>query len=147
MVERILGLDIGDKRIGVAISDALEITAQPVGVLVRDKTVWEQIERIAREREVGTIVIGLPRNMDGSLGEQARKTQEFATALQRRLGGVEILFRDERLTTAESEQLLIRAGMRREKRKMHTDAIAAALLLQSYLDQKKFERERESGRE
>jgi putative Holliday junction resolvase len=146
-MERILALDVGDRRIGAALSDELGITAQPLGTIVRTKAFWEQIGRIVREKEVRTVVIGLPRNMGGTLGEQARKTQEFAAALRGRISGVEIVFRDERLTTVESEQLLINAGMRREKRKMHRDAIAAALLLQGYLDQRRFELERRTNQE
>jgi putative Holliday junction resolvase len=146
-MERILALDVGDRRIGAALSDELGITAQPLGTIVRKKEFWQEIGRIVREKEVKTVVIGLPRNMDGTLGEQARKTQEFAAALRGRISGVEIVFRDERLTTVESEQLLLSAGMRREKRKIHRDAIAATLLLQGYLDQKRFELERRTKQE
>lgn len=134
MNERLIALDVGDKRIGVAVSDALGVTAQPLG----------KIERLGFARDVSSvaafceqyqthqILLGLPRNMDGSLGGQAQKVYMFSEQLQK--AGFCIQYWDERLTTVSAERLLIQAGTRRDKRKKVVDQIAAALILQSYLD-------------
>lgn len=132
---RILGVDLGERRIGIAASDLLGVTAQPVGV-VEAKSQAEDVARVrerAEERGAGKIVIGLPLNMDGSEGPAARKARRFAAALERE-GGLEVELWDERLTTVEAERMLIAAGQRRARRRQVRDRVAAALILQSYLD-------------
>ncbi|MBM3335172.1 Holliday junction resolvase RuvX [Candidatus Sumerlaeota bacterium] len=133
---RFLGLDLGKARIGVAVSDPLGWTAQPVGSVPaqpRQRAV-SRIKNLVKQYDVGTIVVGLPLNMDGTEGRQAAWTRKFAECLGRALRGVEVVLEDERLTTAQSESLLIESGMRREKRRQKRDVIAAALILKSYLE-------------
>jgi len=140
---RVLGVDLGERRIGIAASDLLGVTAQPVGVL-EAKSEAEDIARVrerAEERKAEKIVIGLPLNMDGSEGPAARKARQFAAALERE-AGIEVELWDERLTTVEAERMLIAADQRRARRRQVRDRVAAALILQSYLDA---HREREQG--
>jgi putative Holliday junction resolvase len=135
MHKRIIGLDVGDVRIGVAVSDALGITAQGVSTL-RRKSLDEDLmalKMILEEYQVDTVVIGNPLNMDGQSGVQADKVKAFAEVMSERLNIRSILW-DERLTTAEARKVLIEGGMRREKRKQVIDQMAAMLILQSYLD-------------
>jgi len=134
---RALALDYGDKRIGVAISDEMGWTAQGVSyikrtTLAQDLTVIENV--ISEYGNVGTIVIGMPFNMDGSEGERVLKTREFAKELEQRfqLPVVEI---DERWSSMEAEKILINADMSRQKRKGKVDQLAATLILQTYLGQ------------
>lgn len=133
---RLMGLDVGDKTVGVAVSDELGISAQPVTVIRRTdsvkKDVWE-ILRIAEERGVGKIVVGLPLMMDGTVGVQAQKVEEFTEAIRRRTK-IPIVMWDERLTTSEVERMLIAADESRAKRKQVIDKLAATVLLQSYMD-------------
>lgn len=132
---RVLGIDFGEKRIGLAISDALGSAAQPLDVVERH-SVEDDIERIgevARRRRVNKIVMGLPLNMHGSVGPQARRVRRFASRLRRALG-LDVAFWDERLTSAEAERALLEAGQRRARRRAVRDAVAAAVLLQGYLD-------------
>ncbi len=132
---RIMGLDLGDKKIGVAVSDPLGITAQGLepflssGLPGRDA---EALGEMARKYGVGVIVVGLPRNMDGSYGPRAQKAREFAELLKR-VTGLDVVLWDERLTTVTAEKLLIGADMSRARRKKVIDKLAAVLILQSYL--------------
>lgn len=131
---RILGLDIGDKRIGIALSDELALTAQALEVVERKKgKELERLRSLVEHYEVGTVVVGLPRNMNGSLGPQGRKVLAFAAELRRELPASVVLW-DERLTTVEAAKYLIRADTSRSRRKKVIDKVAAALILQSYLD-------------
>lgn len=132
---RILGLDVGTKRIGIAISDELGWTAQGIMTLHRSNGQSDlgEIRDIAREYGVEKIVVGLPRNMNGSLGPQAEMTLGFAQEL-REILGVPIITWDERLSTVEATKMLIRADLSRKKRKRKVDMTAAILILQSYLD-------------
>lgn len=132
---RILGIDIGTKRIGIAISDELGWTAQGIKTLHRSNGESDlgEIRDIAREYGVEKIVVGLPRNMNGSLGPQAEMTLGFAQEL-REILGVPIITWDERLSTVEATKMLIRADLSRKKRKRKVDMTAAILILQSYLD-------------
>ena len=136
---RILGLDVGDVRIGVALSDPLGLTAQPHAVITRDRkrSEFSALQRIIDEFEVKRSVLGLPLNMNGSLGQQAQRVQEFAEMLRRMASHVEIEFWDERLSSAASEQILINSGMRRNKRRRTIDKVAAAIILQGYLDRQR----------
>ncbi len=133
-IARILGLDIGDIRIGVALSDPLGILASPLAIVNRydEHEAVEKIATIVRQHEVERVIAGLPLNMDGSMGEQAGKTMSFAAALSRHIN-VPLEYRDERLSTVSARELL--QGVRKTNRNTRYDAAAAALILQSYLDE------------
>ena len=132
---RILALDHGTKRIGVAISDELKLIAQPLEYILADPfpDFLARLKQILREREVEMILIGMPRNMDGSYGPAALKVQEFAAVLGTALT-VPIKTWDERLTSTQANRLLVEGNVRRQDRKAKVDKTAAAILLQSYLD-------------
>lgn len=136
MQERILALDIGDKRIGVAVSDGLGITAQPVGKI--DHIGWgpdiRRIGEYAAQYETRRILCGMPRNMDGSYGPQAEKIRAFAKQLEN--AGYNVVFWDERLSTVSAERALIQGGVRRDARRGVVDQTAATIILQAYLDAK-----------
>ncbi len=135
-MKRILALDMGTKRIGIAISDPLGISAQGLEVLSRTtlKDDLAAIAKLVSEKEAGLLVVGLPRNMDGSYGPSAERIRFFVEELKN-FTSVPIRFQDERLTTAQAEKILIEGHMRREKRKEVIDKQAAVLILQQYLDQ------------
>ncbi|MDQ7822123.1 MAG: Holliday junction resolvase RuvX [Candidatus Eremiobacteraeota bacterium] len=135
---RIMGIDVGSKRIGIAFSDPLCIIASPWGFIeVQDTAqVIEKLGALISEYSVGEIVVGLPKNMDGSLGPQALISQELASALEKEYA-LKVHLVDERLTSWEAEGLLIDAGVRRKSRKGKTDKIAASLILKEYLDSRK----------
>lgn len=135
---RIMGLDFGSKTVGVAVCDPLGITAQTVKTITRKeenklRQTLAEIEALIDRYEIERIVLGYPKNMNNTLGERAAKTEEFKAALERRTGLPVILW-DERLTTVAADRVLIESGVRREHRKEHVDQIAAALILQGYLD-------------
>lgn len=137
---RIMGLDFGSKTVGVAISDPLLITAQGITIIRREREnklrqTLAQIEALIEEYEVGEIVLGNPKNMNATSGERAELSAQFKEMLERRTGLPVILW-DERLTTVAAEKTMIEAGIRREHRKEHVDKIAAAFILQGYLDYK-----------
>ncbi len=136
---RILGLDFGSKTVGVAVCDPLGITAQTVETITREhenklRRTLARIEELAGEYEIDRIILGYPKNMNNTVGERAAKTEEFKTMLERRLGLPVILW-DERLTTVAADRVLMDSGVRRENRKRSVDQIAAAMILQGYLDQ------------
>ena len=136
--KRILGLDYGSKTVGVAVSDALGLTAQGVETIFRKnedklRQTCARIEALIAEYEITLLVLGYPKNMDDTIGERARKTEVFRDMLERRTG-LSVVLWDERLTTVEAEQILIESGVRREDRKTYIDKIAAAIILQSFLD-------------
>ena len=134
MSGRIIGLDVGDRRIGIALSDETRLIATPHSVYTRIG--WgpdvKHIKRIYDEAQGTLIVCGLPRNMDGSAGFQAEKVTGFAEQLRK--AGLPVVFQDERLSTVSAHQALIEGGMRREDRKGTVDKVAAAVILQSFLD-------------
>ncbi|TYP50361.1 Holliday junction resolvase RuvX [Thermosediminibacter litoriperuensis] len=132
---RILGLDVGNKRIGVAVSDALGITAQGVGVIERGdvKRDIERISEIVRKFQVRKVVIGLPLNMNGTLGPQGQAVKDFGEKLRHSLN-LDVQYWDERLSTAAAEKVLIDADMSRKKRKGVIDKLSAVVILQSFLD-------------
>ncbi len=137
---RILGIDYGEKRIGVAVSDPLGITAQGVAAIGKGDT-FDQDRReltriIKKYGGVDEIVVGLPRTLEGKIGLQAEKVLVFVEALKKEFK-LNIATWDERLTTAEAERMLISAGLSREKRKKVIDKSAAANILQSYLDRRR----------
>ena len=132
---RMMALDVGDKRIGIAISDELGISAQPLSTLERRsgfKADLNEIARIVEEYKVSKVVIGVPINMDGSEGEQSAKALEFAERLRRRIR-ISVDTWDERLTTAQAERSLIALDKSRAKRKEVVDQLAAALILENYM--------------
>jgi putative Holliday junction resolvase len=132
---RILALDVGKKRIGLAVSDPLGLTAQGLGVL--DRQDWEKdlarLLEMARPYDVREILVGLPRHMDGRLGDQAEAILALARALGEALGA-KVATWDERLTTVEAERVLIAADLSRKRRRRVVDQVAATLMLQAYLD-------------
>ena len=133
---RILAFDVGEKRIGVAVSDLLGITAQGVETYTRSENLEQDVShliQLAESYRPVKLVFGMPRNMDGSYGMQAEITRAFADAVLERWDG-EHAFQDERLTTASARRVLLEADMRRDKRKQVIDKVAAVLILQSYLD-------------
>lgn len=134
--KRWMGLDMGDKRIGVAVTDLLMLTAQGVESYTRTESEKKDIAHLCelcRQYDVGKIVCGLPKNMNGTLGPMAEKVQAFAEKLQK-ASGLEIVFEDERLTTVYAERLLLQADMSRQKRRKVIDKMAAVAILQSYID-------------
>ena len=135
---RILGLDLGSKRIGVAISDSLGITAQGLGVIEKDKgeEVIEYIKGVVAKEGVSEIVVGLPLNMNGSHGPKAQEAEAFANGLREKLR-LPVNLWDERLTTMEVERIMIAGGASRNKRKKKKDKLAAQVILQSYLSARK----------
>lgn len=131
---RVMGLDLGRKTIGIAVSDPLRLTAQGVEVW-RRRGIAEDLERLARlasEYEVSLIVLGLPLRTDGAAGPEAKYALAFADSLRKRLG-IEVVLWDERFTTKEAERALIGAGVGRKRRKGVVDMTAAALILDGYL--------------
>jgi putative Holliday junction resolvase len=132
---RVLALDHGTKRIGVAISDELKMIAQPLEFIPAEpfNAFLSRIQELLRVKEVDLIVVGMPRNMDGSYGPAALKVQEFVAALKTAVT-TPITTWDERLTSVQANRFLIEGNVRREKRKEKVDKMAAAILLQSYLD-------------
>jgi putative Holliday junction resolvase len=132
---RILGLDIGDRRVGVAVSDPEEVIASPLTVITRDSDsgTIDAIVRLVGQYDVKRIVVGLPYSLDGSLGIQASKVKDFVDELsQSTSAGIEL--RDERLSTMAVERLLRGAGNKKAREKSRLDAAAAAYILQGYLD-------------
>ena len=135
---RIMGLDYGSKTVGVALSDELGITAQPIMTIERKsenklRKTLAQIEELIDAYEVSFVVLGYPKNMNNSEGQRVEATMEFKEHIERRTG-LEVKLWDERLTTIESERILMEAGVRREHRKYYIDKMAAAIILQSYMD-------------
>ncbi len=144
---RIMGLDFGSKTVGVAISDELLITAQGMEIIRRKeenklRQTLARIEELIVEYGVEEIVLGYPKNMNDTLGERVRLTEEFKEKLERRTG-LPVALWDERLTTVAADRAMMEAGIRREHRKDYVDQIAATLILQGYLDLKG--RQRENG--
>ena len=131
---RIMGLDYGSKTVGVAVSDALLLTAQTVETICRTqenklRKTLARIEELCREYEVERIVLGFPKNMNNTIGDRAEKSLEFAEMLKRRTG-LPVVMWDERLTTVAANRTLMESGVRRENRKEHIDQIAAVLVFQ-----------------
>lgn len=135
---RIMGLDFGSKTVGVAISDALLLTAQGIEIIRRKspgklRQTLARIEELIGEYEVDKIVLGYPKNMNNTEGERCEKTKEFKEMLERRTG-LDVVLWDERLTTVEADRTMIEGGIRRENRKEYVDKLAAVFILQGYLD-------------
>ena len=135
---RILGLDYGSKTVGVAVSDPLGFTAQGVEIIRRKsenkmRQTLARIEELIAQYQVEEIVLGLPKNMNNTLGDRAEKSLELNETLERRTG-LPVVMWDERLTTVSANRVLMETGVRRENRKEHVDEIAAVFILQGYLD-------------
>jgi len=137
MLKHKIALDVGDVRIGVAVSDLLGITANPRETYVRKKENTEADIKYfceyAKREDADAFVLGLPKNMDGTEGDRAVITREFGTKLSE-ASGLPVYYQDERLTTVSAERMLIDADVRREKRKQVIDKVAATIILQAYLD-------------
>jgi len=136
---RILGLDVGAKRVGVAVSDELKITAQGLFTIERksDEELLNKIEELVLNNDVKEIVVGLPLNMDGSYGEQAKNAISFSDVLKEKFK-LPVKLWDERMSTLEVERVMIDAGTSRKKRKKRIDKLAAQVILQSYLNAQKY---------
>ena len=135
---RILGLDYGSKTVGVAVSDPLGLTAQRLDTIWRKqenklRQTLASIEALTKEYGVERIVVGYPKNMNNTVGERAEKALEFGEMLKRRTG-LEVVMWDERLTTVEADRILEETGVAKSGRKEHIDKMAAAIILQSFLD-------------
>lgn len=138
MKERIMGLDYGSKTIGVAISDVLGLTAQPLETIERSgenklRRSLARIVEIVREKDIKKIVVGLPINMDGRSGERAALTLEFVEKLKLRVD-IPIVMQDERLTTVEADEILDESGVKKQDRKQFIDQIAAGIILKEYME-------------
>ncbi len=135
---RSLGLDIGEKRIGVALSDPLGILAIPLTAIVRKRleSDMEAIQELVLQYGVKRIVAGLPRSLDGSLGHQAKRVQDFLRQLPQYVN-IPVETWDERLSTVAAERMMLQAGVKEAKRKERVDAMAAAFILQGYLDRRR----------
>ncbi|HEU4318828.1 MAG TPA: Holliday junction resolvase RuvX [Acidimicrobiia bacterium] len=134
---RILGVDYGSKRIGLAISDGIGLTARPLQTIRRGE-LQSTLRGLAEEYDIGEVVIGLPRSLSGNEGESAVAARELAAEIQEILG-VEAHFVDERFTTRLAESALLESGMKRRERKETVDRVAAAIILQTYLDYRRRE--------
>lgn len=132
---RVLAIDHGTKRMGIALSDPTGMIAQPLEYISAEPfaNFLARLKELIREKEVDLVLVGLPRNMDGSYGPAALKVQEFVSVLKETIG-VPIRTWDERLTSAQANRFLLQADVRRKDRKEKVDKAAAAILLQSYLD-------------
>lgn len=141
MVKHKIALDVGDVRIGVAISDLMGITANPRETYTRQKGNADAdiayFCAYAKNEDADAFVLGLPKNMDGTEGPRAEITREFGELLREK-SGLPVFYQDERLTTVSAERMLIDADVRRDKRKQVIDKVAATIILQSYLDSNKF---------
>lgn len=131
-------MDYGSKTVGVAVSDALGFTAQGVEIIRRKsekrlRQTLARIDELIAEYQVGSIVLGFPKNMDNTIGDRAEKSLEFQKILKKRTG-LPVVMWDERLTTVEADRTMEETGVRREDRKKYVDELAAMFILQGYLD-------------
>jgi len=146
---RIMGLDYGSVTVGVAISDSLLLTAQPVEVIRRKKEnvirkTLVRIEELIEEYQVDKIVVGYPKHLNNSIGDRAQKTEEFVELLRKRTG-LEIILWDERLTSVEAGRVLSQTGINYEEKAKVVDKLAAVLILQGYLDMLNFKNNNHKG--
>ena len=136
-MERILGLDIGEKRIGVAVSDPLGYTAQGVKTIHRESKIQDmkEIEDLLIQYEIKKVGVGMPKNMNGSIGPSGEMVKKVAEKIKNKFN-IELIYVDERLSTVSAERILIEGDVRRENRKKVIDMVAATYILQTYLDTK-----------
>jgi len=142
---RVLGLDVGDRRIGLALSDPGSILASPL-IIIEHTSELQDIEailKIAKEREVERIIVGLPRLMNGDIGPQAQKVQTFVEAMRSHTQ-TPIEYRDERLTTVTAQRLKQETSSKKKNRNLRYDAMAAAVILQDYLEEQAMNKQREN---
>ena len=132
---RILGIDYGTKRVGLALSDATATIASPYRVLINDETLLNELALIIKEEEIKTIVLGLPKHMNNDLSATAGEAFKLEIELIKL--GVSVVMQDERRSTVEAERIMIEAGSNRKERKKQIDALAATIILQTYLDTNK----------
>jgi len=130
---RVLALDVGKKRIGIAISDPLRVIAKPHSTIDRNKSAYDRVAQLSKELEVDTILIGLPLHLDGTESEQTKDVRKFAEKLAQVVGPIQIKFKDERLSSIEAEQRLADRYGDWRKRKSKIDSFAAASFLEDYL--------------
>ncbi|MBF0545449.1 MAG: Holliday junction resolvase RuvX [Candidatus Riflebacteria bacterium] len=140
---KFIGIDVGKKRVGVASCDRLEMVSSPHSVIPVDGKTFEKIKKLVEDEEVDGVVIGLPLSMDGQERDACSEVRDFITKLKP-LIKVPIHEMDERLTTKIAESSLIESGMRREKRKEIRDAVAASLILRTFIERRRFDRENSS---
>lgn len=133
-----MGLDVGNKTIGVALSDPMFLLANALETIKRKKASVdiERIKELVEENDVNLIVVGLPKNMNNTVGPQAMRVISFVDLLKKQVD-VEVVYEDERMTTIQSEAVLMDMEVRRENRKKYIDKIAATFILQTYLDRRK----------
>jgi putative Holliday junction resolvase len=140
MAVKLLALDVGDRRVGVAVSDAMGLIATPLTVLHRTSKAqdYERIAQLVREHDAEALIVGHPVNEDGSAGPQAQRVERYATAMQDALKAqglaLPLILWDERMSTQQAEQAMIASGRRARERRERIDAVAAAVILQDYLD-------------
>jgi putative Holliday junction resolvase len=142
---RVLGLDVGDRRIGLALSDSCGILASPLTIIehTTESGDIEVILKIVKEREAERVIVGLPRLMNGDIGPQAQKVQAFTEAMRLHTQ-IPIEYRDERLTTVEAQRLHQESGSKKKNRNIRYDAMAAAVILQDYLEEQAANNQRET---
>ncbi len=136
-MERLLGLDIGGRRIGVALSDELGMIASPVATIDARGDVAGELRKLIAKYNIGKLIVGLPVGMSGREGPQAAEVRSVADGLAKTLD-IELVYSDERLSSAVANQALLSQGARRDKRKQHIDSMAAAVILQGYLDNQRW---------
>ncbi len=134
---KILGLDLGTKTIGIAISDKLNLIAMPYGVIrfKTDADIYSKLDEIIKKEKIIKIILGFPKNMNNTIGSAGERSLAFKKILENRYQ-IEVILIDERLSTVEAENILIEANMRRMKRKKVIDGLAAAIILENYLNKK-----------
>ena len=138
---RVIGLDLGNRTVGIALSDYLGIIANPVGTFRFEEqdldSALEQVVTVIKENQVEKIVLGLPKNMNGTIGPQAEYCLKFKEMLEEATK-LEVIMIDERLTSRQADVIMLKADMSRQKRKKNVDKLAATIILQTYLDRKGF---------
>lgn len=138
---RVLGLDLGNRTIGMAVSDIMEVIANPIGTVRIDDQDLDmaliEVKKVITERDVKKIVLGLPKNMNGTIGPQGEYCLKFKEMLEKETG-LEVVMIDERLTTRQADAIMLEADISRAKRKKNVDKLAATIILQTYLDRKGF---------
>lgn len=139
---RSMSLDVGTRTIGIAVSDLLGMIAGGVETIKRTtpERDFERIGQLIKEHDVDTLVVGYPKNMNGTIGERAQSCEAMAEELRERFAGVQVVLWDERLSTVAAEKVLVDADLRRKKRKKVIDMMAAVVILQNYLDSRQLQR-------
>ncbi|MCD8199244.1 MAG: Holliday junction resolvase RuvX [Phascolarctobacterium sp.] len=137
---RVMSLDVGDRTIGVAVSDLMKLIANGLETIKRTgvEQDFSRLDQLIKENQVSTVVIGYPKNMNGTIGERAQISENFADEMRRRFPSIQIVLWDERLSTVAANKVLIDADVRRNKRKKVIDKLAAVVILQNYLDSRQF---------